>query len=116
MNVVFFGEDLNARAPHAVGCLFDEGAGGWTDLIKVAQALRGGEAVQIRQATETERKRAEALTEIYELSALLGARLCQLYENQGAGVAEDAIFELHRAIMDAQGEYPTVQLLDKVEA
>lgn len=50
MNVVFFGEELNARAPLVVGCLYKEDGGEWVSLLDIVAAMRMGESVQIRQA------------------------------------------------------------------
>jgi hypothetical protein len=112
MNAIFFGEELNARAPNVVGALCRDD-GYWIGFPDVLQAMRNGEIVTIRPATEAEYKRAAALVEIHDLGMRIAEMQAEIFGNQGPEVIEEAIFQLHQAIMSAP--FPDVAMIDQAE-
>jgi hypothetical protein len=88
MNVVYFPEQLNARAPALMGCLCAVPENRWLNLGDVAHALRNGEAVNIRQASPTELKRAEGLTALYEVGMIVGEKVKALLDQDPAATPE----------------------------
>lgn len=112
MKAVFFGEELEAAAPGVVGCLWDESESGkWITLLDVVTVLRAGQGVTIRQATEGEMRRASAIVQVNGLTRDLRRVVCSMYANKEDGEVEDALFNLHAAILNAG--LPEVDLLDK---
>ena len=87
MQVVYFPEELHARAPSAVGVLYFAPTHEWGTLFNVIDVVRAGETVTIRQATEKEVERAEKRVVLHEISVQLGAHIGSLLDHEPPEVA-----------------------------
>lgn len=118
MNLVYFPEGLNERAPNMIGCLALASGEGWVGFPDLAVALRNGEPVNIRQASATETQRAEKLVALYEVGQQLAAQICGLLDDR----PEDATAAV-TALRETMEESPAwdsfkvpTDLLDKIHA
>lgn len=114
MKMVYFGEELCERAPHLMGALLTEPGTQWVELPELVAALRRGEAIEIRQATETEMQRAEGAVALYEIGRQLGFTVSALLDGKEEKVKTGVVTEIRDALESALdiGEVPT-DLLDK---
>lgn len=87
MQIVYFPEELHARAPSAVGVLYLAPTQEWVSLFNVIDVVRTGEAVTIRQATPEEVERAEKRVVLHEISLQLGAHIGSLLDHEPPEVA-----------------------------
>lgn len=87
MEIVYFPEELHARAPSTVGVLYFAPTHEWGTLFNVIDVVRSGEAVTIRQATEQEVERAEKRVVLYEIGVQLGAHIGSLLDHEPPEVA-----------------------------
>lgn len=111
MNTVFFNESLHARAPKVIGVLFLEKENQWVGLAEVVDAVRRGEVVTIRPASDVEMSRAEAIVSTFEVGQQISKNIQTLYDNKGPDEVEDAIFNLHQAVMSVN--FADFVLIDK---
>jgi hypothetical protein len=58
MHVVYFSQELQLRAPAAIGCLYHEATHSWVTLLDLESAIKRREEVTVRSATASELKRA----------------------------------------------------------
>jgi hypothetical protein len=109
MQIVHFPEQLGARAPNVMGCLLTA-EGQWVSLFHVADALRSGEAVTIRHATESELKRAESIVALYEVGFMVGTKIRTLLDQE----AKDLVTSDGAAVNEQLGSITSrlVGLLD----
>lgn len=82
MQVVYFDEELVEQAPDVLGLFYVEPSGVATDLRQILEAIRNHEIVEIRPASKSELKRAEAMIALYELGAQVGAKIGQLLDGR----------------------------------
>lgn len=82
MQAVYFGQELNKRAPDIVGCLYLDPAAKWVTLFDLVAAMDRGETITIRPASQSEMKRAECLVALYEISWQLGAKIGELLDGK----------------------------------
>lgn len=75
MDFVFFPDHLATRSPGYIGNLCIAPSGQRATLTDVTDALQRRDSVSIRQASEAELKRAEALASLFEIGVLLGQKL-----------------------------------------
>jgi len=97
MNLVFFPEELNERAPLAMGVLAAP-AGGWANVCDIFALLREGEPISIRQASDSEIKRAEQLVAIYEIGKELAARHTALLDAEPVEVQQACLTAMRDAL------------------
>lgn len=115
MNIVYFGEELAARAPDIMGCLCVDPIGAWINLQDVIEAIRLREPVSIRPASAGEMQRAESCVVLYEIGKILGAKLGTLLDQEG--VSEKAATGLFTSLRDEfeNLESSPVEILDRAE-
>lgn len=82
MNIVYFNEELNARAPTVMGVLCDASTNSWTNLFDVVELIKAGETVTIRPASEQELQRAEGRVALYDIGVALGAQISALLDHE----------------------------------
>jgi hypothetical protein len=82
MQAVYFGLELNKRAPELIGCLCTEPDIKWINLLDVCAAMAAGETVTIRPASDAEMKRAEGAVALYEIGQQLGAKIGELLDGK----------------------------------
>lgn len=99
MQVVYFSEELSARAPETVGCLCAAPSGEWVTLLDIVSAIRRRETVSIRPASEREMQRAEGYVALYEIGMLLAEKMESLLDQEASDIAARTT----TAIMDAIG-------------
>lgn len=87
MQIVYFPEELHARAPSAVGVLYFAPTDEWGTLFNVIDVVRAGETVIIRPASEQEVGRAEKRVVLHEISMQLGAHIGSLLDHEPPEVA-----------------------------
>ncbi|AQR70083.1 hypothetical protein BZG29_18430 [Janthinobacterium sp. LM6] len=75
MKIVYFNPELSARAPDLLGVFCLDPSGQWLTLKDIDDALAGGADVEIRQASETEVERAEAVAVLYEIELQLARQV-----------------------------------------
>jgi hypothetical protein len=98
MEIVYFPEELNARAPSTVGVLYFTPSHEWGTLFHVADVIRAGEAVTIRQATEEEVQRAEKRVVLYEIGVQLREQIGSLLDHEPPEVAVAQCAHLKEAL------------------
>lgn len=111
MDVVYFPEELHARAPAAVGVLYFVATHEWGTLFNVVDAVRAGEVVTIRQATSQEVARAEKRVGAYEAGVQLGAQVAALLDHEPPEVIAAHCSKLAEAVKSV----PTPMLPDLVQ-
>lgn len=84
MEFVYFDEELAERAPALMGSLLIKDTDRWASLHDVAEALRRGEQVTIRQPTQFEREFAEETVALCEIWQELAMRRQQLFRHVAA--------------------------------
>lgn len=67
MQLVFFGNELNQRAPDLVGVFYEPQRGIWANLQEVIDVMSAGHAVSIRPASQEEMQRAEKRIALLDL-------------------------------------------------
>jgi hypothetical protein len=97
-NVVYFPEELQARAPSSVGVLYFTPTHEWGTLFNVIDVVRTGETVTIRPATPEEVERAEKRVVLYEISLQLGAHIGSLLDHEPPEVAAAQCAHLSEAL------------------
>lgn len=103
MDVVYFPEELHARAPTVVGILYFVATHEWGTLFNVVDAVRAGEVVTIRQATSQEVARAEKRVGAYEAGVQLGAQVAALLDHEPAEVVAAHCNKLAEAVKSVSG-------------
>ncbi|MFC0131398.1 hypothetical protein CR105_03050 [Massilia eurypsychrophila] len=111
MQVVYFSQELQARAPGVLGCLFNEDTKGWVSLIDVAAAIERRENVTVRPATETEMKRAEAVAALFDIGVQLGQKVEALLDQETPEVVRGTITAIREAMESV--EAGPADLLDR---
>jgi len=111
MEFVFFGEELPNRAPDVVGHVFDVEGNTWSSMLDVTVALLAGQDVSIRQATESELKRAEALIGLRDAGYHIAQCVLHLLEQDGPEVVSAALAHV-RGVLESADEFVQYQLLD----
>lgn len=111
MQVIFFSQELAARAPAAVGCLFDEGTKNWVTLFDIAAAIERRENVTIRPASESEMKRAEAVAALFDIGVMLGEKVAALLDQDTPEVVRQKITAIRDAMESVETGPP--ELLDR---
>ena len=86
MKIVCFNPELSARAPDLLGVFCLDPSGQWLTLKDIDDALAGGADVEIRQASETEVERAEAVVILYEIELELARRVGGLLDPNAAAI------------------------------
>lgn len=86
MKIVYFNPELSARAPDLLGVFCLDPSGQWLTLKDIDDALAGGADVEIRQASETEVERAEAVVILYEIELELARRVGGLLDPNAAAI------------------------------
>ena len=100
MEFVYVDERLTERAPNLFAPLFVKGTDKGATLLDVADALRRGETVTIRQLDPIEAAWAEEGTMIYEMMQELTLRRQMLYAGMvqlSQGVNPDVVVDRFRA-------------------
>lgn len=100
MEFVYVDERLTERAPNLFSPLFVKGTDKGATLLDVADALRRGETVTIRQLDPIEAAWAEENTVIYEMMQELTLRRQMLYAGMvqlSQGVNPDVVVDRFRA-------------------
>lgn len=110
VELVYFGEELCERAPGVVGCLYHGTTKSWVSTMEVLETIRLKMAVQIRPASESEMKRAEALAAMYEIGQQIGEKIEQLLDQEGPEAAQEVKDRLAQKIFESDVPTP---LLDK---
>lgn len=86
MKIVYFNPELSARAPDLLGVFCLDPSGHWLTLQDIDEALASGADVEIRQATENEVERAEAIVILYEIELQLARQVGGLLDPNTAAV------------------------------
>ncbi|WP_139236724.1 hypothetical protein [Rugamonas rubra] len=115
MEVVYFSDELAARAPGFMFPLCEAPGGAWLSLNDVIKAIQRRETVTIRPASSSEMNRAEAFVALFEIGLILGEKMEALLDQDRPDVAVGKITRLREAIESCD---PTPsELLDrKLEA
>jgi hypothetical protein len=113
MNYVHFGISFQHRAPEIFGCICtDEGK--WVTLEDIVIALQVGEHVSIRQASESELKRAEALVALRTINEEVNRQLYQLLDQCDPASVGGAIIGARDAVASSfVNQGIAVELLDR---
>lgn len=111
--IVYFGDELQKRAPGAVGQLYFGGTPEWITADDVIEAVKRKIPVCIRPATESEMKRAEALAALYEIGQQIGQRVGQLLDQETPEDIQKAKARMAQTLFAAN---TPANLLDKVQA
>ena len=82
MQAVYFGQELNKRAPDIVGCLYLDSGAQWVTLVDVVAAMDRGETISIRPASDAEMKRAEGVVALYEIGQQISAKIGQILDGK----------------------------------
>ncbi len=69
MKAVYFDRTLTDQAPGLIGAFCTDPGAKWITLVDIMAALDGGDPVDIRPASETERERAEGIIVIGRIGA-----------------------------------------------
>lgn len=112
MDFVFFGQELPERAPATVGHVFDVEGNQWSSMLDVVVALLAGQNVSIRQATESELKRAEALIGLRDAGYHIAHCVHHLLEQDGPDVVTGALAHV-RDVLESADAFVPYQLLDQ---
>lgn len=112
MKCVFFGEELARRAPEMFGHTCTEPDLKWVGLLDIGAALQAGQSVTIRQASESELQRAEALIALREIGTAMGQRISQILNQHEPAVVSGTITRYREAIESVEDPVP-FQLLDQ---
>lgn len=112
MDFVYFGQDLQARAPDMFGMLCKAPDAEWVSLLDVVAAMEKGEAVSIRPASAAELQRAEAMIGIRQVGLDLAWRIHQLHDHQGLAVVDEMLTRTREALESVQDPVP-LHLLDQ---
>lgn len=112
MQVVYFGQELNRRAPEVIGCMCLEPDVKWVSLLDVVAAMERREPVTIRPASDAEMKRAESVVALYEIGQQLGAKISEILDDKPneAIAAVTTILDAAETTMSA--EIAPIQWLD----
>jgi hypothetical protein len=108
MKVVFFPEELNARAPHAVGILAEEPSAKWLTLVDVIEAMRRGETIAMRPATQSEIKRAEAYIAMFEIGAMLAEKMHTLLDQEPLETATAKVAAMGQLLGSGGIDFPGI--------
>jgi hypothetical protein len=112
LKYVFFGEDLNRRAPEIFGHTCTDPGMEWVGLVDIGAALLAGNSVSIRHASEAELQRAEALIALRNVGEEMALRIAQLLDHQGSAVVTGALTSVRDALESVDDAVP-YQLLDQ---
>ncbi len=108
MQVVYFGQDLNARAPDSVGCLCEAPEAKWVTIFDVIAAIEAGENVAVRPASESEMRRAEAHVALYEIGWLLGQQMQTLLDQETDESVASKMAALHSGLESIDIQIPSI--------
>ncbi|MYN45930.1 hypothetical protein GTP23_12815 [Pseudoduganella sp. FT93W] len=111
MNVVYFPDEIAERAPDIFSSLCIEPSGEFLSIQELIAAIVRRENVNIRPATETEIKRAEAYVALFEIGMMLGEKLNTLFDQDAPNVAVGKLTELREAVESC--DWASIQILDK---
>jgi hypothetical protein len=90
VELVYFGSGLCNRAPDVLGRMYSATGKEWVANMQVVEAVKLGITVTIRPATDAERKRAEALTALYEIGQQIRQRVDNILEQDTPESAQEA--------------------------
>lgn len=80
MEIVYFSEEIQERAPAELGGLYNEATRDWVTIDDVAEAIRRRENVSVRPATPSELKRAEAIAAMFHIGLMLQQKIGTLLD------------------------------------
>ncbi|WUR14718.1 hypothetical protein E7V67_006305 [[Empedobacter] haloabium] len=115
MRAVFFPEELNDRAPNVIGHFCADPGHEWLTLLDIVDAIRRGEEVTIRPATDSELKRADAYISLYEIGTMLGEKLVTLLDREDPGVADAKLAAFAEMVTTSDINSSMSPLLDVAE-
>lgn len=115
MRAVFFPEELHERAPQIFGHFCEEPGGEWLTLVDLVQAMKRGETVTVRAASESELKRADAYVALFEIGQMLGEKLSTLLDQDPPEDAAARITAFREAMEESDLGASPVTLLDVAE-
>jgi hypothetical protein len=101
MKVVYFGTELQLRAPEVMGVFCTDPEGQWLTVPEFLQAIERGECVDTRPASPTEMKRAGAMVTLYEICVQLGYNLGALLDKDEPEVAVGVTTQIRDAFESA---------------
>lgn len=108
MQVVYFGEELNARAPEIVGILCSAPGGEWITILDIVGAIQRCEVISIRPASEGEKNRAEVYIALHELGTMLGQKMGKLLDQENDKEATRAITAVIDGIVSIDADLPVI--------
>lgn len=112
MEFVFFGAELPDRAPDVIGHVYEVESGQWASMLDVTVALLEGKNVSIRQATESELRRAAALIGLQDAGYNIALCVHQLLEQNGEEAVSAALTHV-RGVLESADDFVQYQLLDQ---
>lgn len=113
MQLVFFGSELNQRAPEVVGVFYEPTLPMWVSLQEALGVLMAGHSVSIRPATETEMKRAERLIVLHEVGFQMAKATHEALEDTcEPEEVKAALTALRSALEEASDSMPFPALVD----
>lgn len=98
MQVVYFSQELQMRAPAALGCLYHEATHSWVTLLDVENAIKRREEVTVRPATASELKRAEAVVAMFHIGLALHEKIGALLDQDAPEVVRGKITAIREAM------------------
>jgi hypothetical protein len=102
MHVVYFSQELQLRAPAALGCLYHEATHTWVTLLDLENAIKRREEVTVRPATATELKRAEAVAAMFNIGLALREKIGALLDQDAPEVARGKLTAIRDAMEAVQ--------------
>jgi hypothetical protein len=110
MELVHFGEDLKARTNGFIGTTLLVSEYRWISDQEMFSLLKDESDVKTRAASSSERKRAEAMADLYELGRQMSDKMRQVYDYLPADEMEKLIRTVSFALTSVE---PPVLLLDQ---
>ncbi|NTB05800.1 hypothetical protein [Agrobacterium tumefaciens] len=111
MEVVYFPEELNARAPSTIGALLYVPTNEWVTLFDVVDMVRTGDPVTIRHASQREVARAEQFVVLWEIGQELSQCIGKLLDHEPPEVADQHRAHLAEVMMSAN--LPSLNLIQE---
>lgn len=108
MQVVYFPEELNARAPTVMGVLCVASPNTWVNLFDIVEFIKAGETVTIRPASAPELQRAEGRVALYEIGVALGAQISALLDHEPVEETEEKIEGLRDVLASYDMGFPNL--------
>lgn len=115
MQAVYFPEELNARAPHAIGQFAEIPSTKWLTLVDIVEAIRRGEAITIRPASDSELRRAEAYIAMFEIGAALAEKMHSLLDQETPEAAAAKVAEMSRLLGSSKIEFAGILDIAKAD-